>query len=97
MAGPSDGDGTLVYGAARTGVGDTGRGGVSSGVNTGGTIVTLREGAVGVRLGTLGDGAGKLSWTATGGAGHGAIGAEAVGEVSVILEKMLETSWMAEN
>ena len=88
MAGPSDGDGTLVYGAARTGVGDTGRGGISSGVNTGGTIVTLREGVVGERLETLGYDAGKLGLTATGVAGRGAIGARYVGELAVMLEKL---------
>ena len=73
MAGPGAGDGTLVDGASRTGAGDTGRGGGLSGVNTGGTIFTLRKSVVGGRLGTLEDGACKLGWTATGGAGRGAM------------------------
>ena len=74
-----------------------GKGRGSSEVNTGGEIVNLGESAIGGRLGTLGDGAGKLGWTSIGGAGSGAIGSGAVGEVSVILEKIRETSWMAEN
>ena len=59
-----------------------------SGVNTGGTIVTLGESAVGGRLGTLREGAGKLGWTATGGAGHGAMGAGADGVMAVMFKKM---------
>ena len=97
MAGPGDGDGTLVDGADRTGAGDTGLEGVLSGLNTGGTIVTLREISVGGRLGTLGDGAGKLGWTETGGAGRGAMGSGAVGGMVVTLDKMQEIVWMAAN
>ena len=67
------------------------------GVNTGGTIVTLEERAVEGRLGTLGEGAGKSGWKATGGAGRGAMGAGAVGGMPVTLEKMRESAWMAEN
>ena len=67
------------------------------GVNTGGTIVTLGEGAVGERLGTLGDGAGKLGWTSTEGAGRSVIGSVAVGGVAVTLEKMQESAWTAAN
>ena len=97
MAGPGDGDGTLVDGADRTGAGDTGLEGGLSGLNTGGTIVTLREISVGGRLGTLGDGAGKLGWTETVGARRGAIGAGAVGVMAMTLEKMRESNWMADN
>ena len=74
-----------------------GGGGGLSGVNTRGTIVTLRESAVGRRLGTLGDGVGKLGWTATGGAGSGAMGAGFVGGMAVMLEKMRESVWMVAN
>ena len=60
-----------------------GKGRGSSEVNTGGEIVNLGESAIGGRLGTLGDGAGKLSWKETGGAGRGAMGAGAVGGMAV--------------
>ena len=59
MAGLGAGDGPLVHGAARTGAGDTGRGGVLSGVTTEVTIVTHGESAVGGSLGTLREDAGK--------------------------------------
>ena len=72
-------------------------GGGSLGVNTRGTIVTLRESAVGVRLSTLRDGAGKLGWTATRGAGRIAVGSGAVGGMAVTLEKMQESAWIAAN
>ena len=68
-----------------------------SGVNTGVKIVTLGESAVGKRLGTLGEGAGKLGWTATGGAGRGAMGAGAVVGMTVTLEKIRESAWMEAN
>ena len=74
-----------------------GVGGGLFGVDTGGTIFTLGESAVGGRLGTLGDSAGKLGWTAIVGAGRGAIGSGAVGGVAVTLEKMRESACMAEN
>ena len=97
MAGLSAGDGPLVHGAAWTGKGDTGWGGGLLGVTTEGTIVTLRESAVGGSLGTLGRGAGKSGWTATGGAGRGVMGARAVGGMAVMLEKIQESAWMAAN
>ena len=97
MAGPGAGDGTLVDGAARTGAGDKGWGQGLSGVNTGGTIFTIGESAVGGRLGTLGEGAGKLGWTLTGGTGRGAMGAGYVGGMLVTFEKMRESVWMAAN
>ena len=68
-----------------------------SGVNPGGTIIALGESAVGGRLGNLIDGAGKLGWKATGGAGRGAMGAGAVGGMAVTLDKMQESAWMADN
>ena len=67
------------------------------GLNTGGTIVTLGESAVGGRLGTLGEGVGKLGWTATGGTGRGAMGAGDVGGMAVTLEKIRESAWMVKN
>ena len=97
MAGTGAGDGTLVDGAAQTGAGDTGQGGLLLGVNTGGTIVLLGESEVEGRLGTLGDGSGKLGWRATGGAGRDAMGEGAAGGMEVTLEKMRESVWMAEN
>ena len=97
MAGPGAGGVTLVDGTARTGAVDTGQVRSSLGVNTGGRIVTLGESAVGGRLGTFGDGPVKLGWTETGGAGHGAMVAEAVGGMEVTLEKMRDSAWMAEN
>ena len=95
MAGISAGDGAFVHGAGKTGAGDTGWLGGLSGVNTEGKIVTLGEIAVGGRLGTFGEGAGKSGWTATGGAGRGAMGAGYVGGMT--LEKMRESDWMAVN
>ena len=74
-----------------------GKGRGSSEVNTGGEIVNLGESAIGGRLGTLGDGAGKLGWTSIGGAGSGAIGSGAVGGVAVTLEKMRESACMETN
>ena len=68
-----------------------------SGVNTGGTIFTLGESSVGGGLGTLGDGAGKLVWTATGGAGRGTMGSGSVGGMAVTLEKIRDSAWMAAN
>ena len=57
MAVDGAGVGPLVYGAARTGVVDTGLGGGFSGICAEGTMVTLGGNAVGVSLGTLREGA----------------------------------------
>ena len=74
-----------------------GGGGGLLGVNTGGTIFTFGESAVGGSLGTLGEGAGKSGWNATGGAGRGAMGSGAVGGMAATLEKMRESVWMEEH
>ena len=68
-----------------------------SGVRTRGTTVALGESVVVGRLGTLRKGAGKLGWTAAGGAGLDTMGAGAVGGMVVTLKKIWESAWMAEN
>ena len=65
MIGFGSGAGSLVHGAARTGVVDTGLGGGLSGICAKGTMVTLGGNAVGVSLGTLGEGAGQSGWKTT--------------------------------
>ena len=97
MAGVGAGAGPLVHGAARTGVVDTGLGGGLSGICAEDVLVTLGGNAVGVSLGTLGEGAGQSGWKTTAGEGHGALGAGAVGGLAVTLGKMWESVWMAEN
>ena len=72
-------------------------GGGLSGVFAAGTIVTLGGNSVVVSLGTLVEGAGQSGWKATAGAKRGAMGAGAVGVISVTLEKMQESVWMAAN
>ena len=57
MAGVGAGAGPLVH--VRTGVEDTGLGGGLSGICAEGTVVALGGKAVGVSLGTLGEGIGK--------------------------------------
>ena len=91
MAGLGARDAPLVHGTARTGAGDTDWGGGLLGVTTGGTFVTLGESAVGGSLSNLREGAGKLGWTATGGVGRSAMGAEAFGEMTVTLKIMRES------
>ena len=97
MAYSGAGDDTLVDSTARTGEGDTGQWGGLLGLNNGGKIVTLGESAAGGRLGILRDCAGKLGWTAAGGAGRGAMGVGSLGGMSVKLDKMWESAWMAAN
>ena len=55
------------------------------GVFAAGTIVTLGGNAVGVSLGTLGEGAGQYGWKTIAGAGRGAMGAEYDGGLAVTL------------
>ena len=97
MAGFGAGDGAFVHVLAQTGALDTGWSQGLLGVNTGGKTVTLGESAVGGRLGTLGEGAGKSGWTASGGTGRDAMGAGAVRGMAVTLEKNLKSAWMAAN
>ena len=70
MAGLGAGAGPLLHGAARTGAVDTGLGGGLSGICAEVTMVTLGGNAVGVSLGTLGEGAGQSGWKTTAGAGR---------------------------
>ena len=55
------------------------------------------ENAVGVSLGTLGEGTGQSGWKAREGARRGAMGAGAVGGIAVTLKKIWESVWMAAN
>ena len=80
-----------------TGVMGTGLGGGLSGIWVVDTMVTLGGNAGGVSVGTLGAGAGQSFWSAPAGAGCGAFGAGDVGGLSVTLEKMRESVWMAAN
>ena len=68
-----------------------------SGIFAAGKMFTLRRNAVGVRSGTLGEGAGQYGWKTTAGTGSGAMGAGAVGGLAVTLEKMQESVWVAAN
>ena len=94
MAGVGAGVSLLVH---WTGVMATGLGGGFSGIGVEGTMVTLGGNAVGVRLGNLVEGAGQYDWKTTAGEGRGALRAGAVGRLTVTLEKMQESFWMAEN
>ena len=97
MAGLGAGDGPLVHGAAWTGVADTGWGRGLSGVFATGTMVTLGGNSVGVSLGTLREGAEQSGWKTTASEGRGALRAGTVGGLTVTLEKMRESVWMAAN
>ena len=57
----------------------------------------LGDNAGAVSVGTLGDGAGQSVWSATAGAGCGVFGVTSIKGFTVILEKMHESVWMAEN
>ena len=94
MAGVGAGVGLRVH---WTGVMGTGLGGGLSGIWVAGNMVTLSGNEVGVSVGTLGDVAGQSVWSAPAGAGHIAFGLGAVGGLSVKLEKMRESVWMASN
>ena len=94
MAGVGAGVGLLVH---WTGVMATGLGGGLLGICFEGTIVTIGGIAVGVRVGTLGKGAGQSVWITTAGEGRGALRAGAVGGLTVTLEKMRESVWIAAN
>ena len=94
MAGVGVGVGRRIH---WTGVMGTGLGGRFSGVRVAGTMVTPRNNAGGVSVGTLRDGVGQSVWRAPAGSGRGVFGACAVRRFSVTLEKMRESIWMAEN
>ena len=94
MAGVGTGVGLLVH---WTGVMATGLGGVLSGIWVAVTMVTLGGNADGVRFGTLGEGAGQSVWSVPAGEGRGDFGVGAVGGLTVTLEKMRESVWMAAN
>ena len=94
MAGVGDGVGLLVH---WTGVMVTGLGGGLLGICVTGTMVTLDGNVVGVSFGTLKEGAGQSVWNTTAGKVHVAFRAGAVGGITVTLEKMQESVWMAAN
>ena len=94
MAGVGVGVGRHIF---FTGVMGTGLGWGLSGVRVAGTMVTLGDNAVGVSVGTLGDGAGQSVWSAPAGAGRGVFGVTAVRGFSVTLKKMYESVWIAVN
>ena len=60
-------------------------------------MVTLGVNADEVSVGTLGDGAGQLVWSAPAGESCGVFGVPAAGGFSVTFEKMRESFCMAEN
>ena len=93
-AGVGAGVGLLVH---WTGVMATVLGGGLSGICVEGTMVTLGGSAVGIRVRTLGEGAGQSVWNMNAGEGRGALRAGSVGGIAVTLEKMLESVWMAAN
>ena len=94
MAGVGAGFGLLVH---WTGVMATGLGGGLLVIYVAGTMVTLSGNAVGVSFGTLVEGAGQSVWITTAGEGRGAFKTGAVGGLTVTLEKMWESVWMAAN
>ena len=96
MAGVCAGVGPLFL-HVRTGVMDTGLGWGLSGMCAVGILVTLGGNAVGVSLGTLGEGAGQSGWKTTAGECRVALRAGAVRGLEVTLEKIWESVWMAAN
>ena len=60
-------------------------------------MVTLGVNAVGVSVGTLGDGAGQSVWSAPAGASRDVFGVTAVREFSVTFEKVRDSFCMAAN
>ena len=74
-----------------------GLGGGFSGICVACTVVPLGGSAVGVSVGTLGEGVGQYGWHTTAGVGRGALGAGDFGGLAVTLEKTRESVWMAEN
>ena len=94
MAGVGSGVGLLVH---WTRFMDTGLGGGLSGIWVAGTMVTLGGNVGGVRFRTLGEGAGQSIWSTPASEVHGAFRVGAFGGISVMLEKMQESIWMAAN
>ena len=94
MAGVDAGVSLLVH---WTGVMATSLGGGLLGIFVAGTMVTLGGNVVGVSFGTLGEGAGQSVWNTTAGEGRGAFIAGAFGGLTMTLEKMRESVWMAAN
>ena len=95
MSGVGAGVAPLVH--VRAGVMDTCLGGGFLGICAEGIMVTLGGNAVGVRFGTLREGAGQSGWNTTAGEGRCALRAGAVGGLAVTLEKIRESVWMAAN
>ena len=76
---------------------DTGLGGELLFMCAAGVLGTLGGNAVGVSLGTLGEGVGQSGWNTTAGEVCDALRAGAVGVLAVTLEKIRESVWMAAN
>ena len=94
MAGDSDGIGLLV---CWTGVMSKGLDEGLLGLCVAGTMLNLGGNTVGVSFGILGKGAGQYIWITTVGEGCGAFRSGAVGGLTVTLEKIRESVWMAAN
>ena len=94
MAGVGSRAGLLVN---WTGVLAAGLGGGLWGICVEGTMVTIGGIAVGVRVGTLGEGAGQSVSNTTEGEGCSALRAVAVGGLTVAFDNMRESVWMEAN
>ena len=94
MAGVGVGFGCRIHWA---GVMVTGLGGGFSCVRFAGTLVTLGGNAIGLIVGTLGDGAGQSVWSVPAGVSCGVFEVTAVGVLSVNFEKMYESVCKAAN
>ena len=94
MAGVGAGVGLLIH---WTGVMATGFDGGLSGIWVAGTMVTLGGNVGGVIFGTLGESAEQSIWSTPVGEGRGDFRVGAVGGLTLTLEKMRESVWMAAN
>ena len=94
MAGVGAGVGIIVH---WTGVMAKSLGGRLSDIWVGITMVTLSGTVGGVIFGTLGEGAGQSVWSMLVGEVRGAFRVGADGGLSVTLEKMCKSVWMAEH
>ena len=80
-----------------TGVMTTGLGGGLSGIWVAGTMVTIGGNVDGAIFGILREGVGQSVWSTPTGEGRGAFRVGAFGGITVTLNKMQESVWMAVN